>query len=386
MKKKIAVVITARASYARIKTFLKSVSRSKKNKLYIILNSSSILEKYGDISKILNKDGLKVYHKSFTSLDGTNLSSQVKTTALNMIDLSLLFKKINPDIVITIADRFETLATAITAAYLNIPLGHIQGGEISGSIDEKVRHSITKLSDYHFVSTKKSRINLIKMGESEKKVFLTGCPSIDLVKNIKNLKLNFDPIKKYGGIGPKIDFKKNYIVVMQHPVTTKYKNSSKQIDETIKAIEKLNVQTIWMWPNIDVGTDIISKKLRQFREKNKNLKIHFFKNFSPEDFIKLCFNSKILIGNSSLGIRESSYLGINVINIGDRQTGRERGNNIIDVDYDHKQIINAAKNYLKGKKRSTRSKLYGSGGAGQKILNIINKEKLTYSKILKFKF
>ena len=383
MIKKIIVVITARASYARVKTFLKEVSKSKKNKLYIILNSSSVLEKFGDITKILKKDNLKIYHKSFTSLEGISLSNQVKTTALNMIDLSVLFKKINPDIVITIADRFETLATAITAAYLNIPLGHIQGGEISGSIDEKVRHSITKLADLHFVSTIQAKRNLVRMGEEKNKVFVTGCPSIDIIKNIKSLKLDFKPIEKYKGIGSDIDFTKDYIVVMQHPVTTSYQSSTFQINETIRAIKRLNIQTIWMWPNIDVGSDIISKKLRLFREKNKKLKLHFFKNLSPEDFIKLCYNSQILIGNSSIGIRESSYLGINVINIGDRQKGRERGKNIIDVNYNSLEIEKAAKKYLSKKNKRKINKLYGDGNAGKKILKIINKEKLTYLKMLK---
>jgi UDP-hydrolysing UDP-N-acetyl-D-glucosamine 2-epimerase len=383
MIKKIAVVITARASYARVKTFLVEANKSKKNKLYIILNSSSVLEKFGDITKILKKDNLKIYHKSFTSLEGISLSNQVKTTALNMIDLSVLFKEIKPNIVITIADRFETLATAITAAYLNIPLGHIQGGEISGSIDEKVRHSITKLADLHFVSTIKAKKNLVKMGEEENKVFVTGCPSIDIVKNIKNLKLDFNPIEKYKGIGSNINFNEKYLVVMQHPVTTSYEKSTFQINETIKAIKKLNVQTVWMWPNIDIGSDTISKQLRLFREKNKKLKIHFFKNFSPEDFIKLCFNSHILIGNSSVGIRESSYMGINVINIGDRQKGRERGKNIVDVDYNSFEIEKAAKKYLSKRTVFRKNNLYGTGNAGKKILGIINKEKLTFSKILK---
>jgi len=382
--KKVAVVITARASYARIKTFLIEANKNKKIKLFIILNSSSVLEKFGDITNVLKRDKLKIYHRSFTSLEGINLTNQVKTTALNMIDLSVLFGRINPDLVITIADRFETLATAITAAYLNIPLGHIQGGEVSGSIDEKVRHSITKLADIHFVSTNKSKNNLIKMGEERKKVFVTGCPSIDLIKNIGDLKLDFNPITKYQGIGSEIDFKKKYIIVMQHPVTTNYKNSTLQIEETIKAIKEINMQTIWMWPNIDVGSDLISKKLRLLRERNKSLKIHFFKNFSPEDFMKLCFNCQILIGNSSVGIRECSYLGVNVINIGDRQKNRERGNNIIDVEYNSAQIVKAANNYLSKNKKSLKSKLYGNGSAGKKILKIINKEKLTYSKVLSF--
>jgi len=370
--KKVVVVITARASYARIKSFLIEANKNKKIKLFIILNSSSVLEKFGDITNVLKRDKLKIYHRSFTSLEGVNLTNQVKTTALNMIDLSVLFRRINPDLVITIADRFETLATAITAAYLNIPLGHIQGGEVSGSIDEKVRHSITKLADIHFVSTNKSKNNLIKMGEERKKVFVTGCPSIDLIKNISDMKLDFNPITKYRGIGSDIDFKKKYIIVMQHPVTTNYENSALQIEETIKAIKKINMQTIWMWPNIDVGSDNISKKLRLLRERNKSLKLHFFKNFSPEDFLKLCFNSQILIGNSSVGIRECSYLGVNVINIGNRQRNRERGNNIIDVEYNSAQIVKAANKYLTKNKKSLRSKLYGNGNAGKKILKIIN--------------
>ena len=225
--------------------------------------------------------------------------------------------------------------------YLNIPLIHIQGGEVTGSIDEKVRHSITKLADIHFVSTKRSKNYLLKMGENKKSVFLTGCPSIDVAYKARP-KLPKDFFVKNRGVGNVPKHKEKYIVVMQHPETTKFNETYNQIRQTIDAIVNIkNIKVAWLWPNIDAGSDIISNQLRIIREKNLMTNVSFFKNFTPEDYIKLIYNCECLIGNSSSGIRESSFLSIPVVNIGFRQKNRERGNNVIDVGYDKDQIYNA---------------------------------------------
>ena len=208
---------------------------------------------------------------------------------LRFVKFTLLLK--------SIADRFETIATAIAASYMNIPLVHTQGGEITGSIDESVRHAITRLSNLHFPSTLKSMKNLIKMGEDKKMIFLAGCPSIDLASEIyknKN-KINVEKIlNKNIGVGNRANNIKDYIVVLQHPVTTEYKDTKKNIKETIKSIYQLNFPTIWLWPNIDAGNDIISKEIRRFREKTNPKNISFVKNFSPEDFLKILIKKKLI--------------------------------------------------------------------------------------------
>ncbi len=295
-----------------------------------------------------------------------------KSTGLSIIETSTFFENYRPDAVIVIADRFENLSVAISASYLNIPLIHIQGGEVTGSIDEKVRHSITKLSDIHFVATKRARNFLIKMGENKQNVFLTGCPSIDIANKAKS-KLSNDFFKKNKGVGDVPKFNEKYIVVMHHPETTKFNETYNQILQTINAVLKLkDIKVVWLWPNIDAGSDIISKQLRMLRENKQVNNISFFKNFTPENYIKLISNSECLVGNSSSGIRESSFLSIPVVNIGSRQKNRERGFNVIDVEYNKNQIFNAILKQMKNRKIK-KSFIYGDGFAYKKIITLLNK-------------
>ena len=280
-KIKVAVVINNRANYARIKSFLIYANKSKKIDLMIILASSCLMEKFGNIEKIIKKDGLSVFKKIFTVVEGDKPVTMAKSTALEINELSNIFENSRPDLVFAIADRYETLAVAISASYMNIPLAHTQGGEVTGSIDESVRHAVSKLANIHFPANKLAKDNLIKMGENPKMIFNVGCPSIDLAHSIKEKKINLNNFIKRNKFlnSNKLDLKniKNYIVVLQHPVTTEYKNTRNQIKETIKAISKLNYTSIWLWPNVDSGSDIISKELRITREKNILKKYYFWK-------------------------------------------------------------------------------------------------------------
>ena len=224
--RKICVVINNRANYARIKYFLKSAKKRKEIDLQIIVGAWANLDRYGELNKIMKKDGFISKYNISTIVEGENPVAMAKSTALSIIELSSIFVKMNPDIVLTVADRFETLATAISSSYLNIFLAHTQGGEVSGSIDESVRHSITKLAHIHFPATKRSKNFLVKLGENKKKIFLTGCPSIDILKNEK-LKITDKFIKKINThkTNGNINLFEDYIVLMQHPVTTEYLDS-----------------------------------------------------------------------------------------------------------------------------------------------------------------
>ncbi len=370
-KKKICVAINNRANYARIKTLLLEIKKNKKFELQILLGASAILSRFGELDNILKKDGFKKFEKIYSIVEGENLTTMAKSTGLSIIEMSTFFENYRPDAVIVIADRFENLSVAISASYLNIPLIHIQGGEVTGSIDEKVRHSITKLSDIHFVATKRSRDFLIKMGENKKSVFLTGCPSIDVALKAKS-KLPQNFFKKNRGVGNVPTNKDKYIVVMHHPETTKFNETFNQIRQTIDAIIKIkNMKIVWLWPNIDAGSDIISKQLRILRENKLVSNISFFKNFSPEEYIKLIYNCECLVGNSSSGIRECSFLAIPAVNIGSRQRNREQGFNVLNVGHNKNEIHKAIVKQMK-KKKIRKSPLYGDGYAYKKILKILN--------------
>ena len=233
MPRKICVVITARPSYSRIKSVLTAINEHKDLQLQLVVSASALLDRYGSIVETIEEDGFELTAKVYNVLEGENLSSAAKTTGLGILELSTIFYNIKPDIVVTVADRFETMATAISASYMNIPLAHIQGGEVTGNIDEKVRHSITKLSDYHFVASSDAYSRVIKLGENPELVFNTGCPSIDIASEITgDSKLNFDPFKEYTGVGATLEDLDEYIVVMQHPVTNEYDESREQVNMT----------------------------------------------------------------------------------------------------------------------------------------------------------
>jgi GDP/UDP-N,N'-diacetylbacillosamine 2-epimerase (hydrolysing) len=385
-KRKICVVITARPSYSRIKTALTSIQEHPDLELQLIIAASALLDRYGAVINEIRKDGFEISKQVYMVLEGESPISMAKTTGLGMMELATAFDNLKPDIVVTIADRYETLATAVAATYMNIPLAHIQGGEVTGSIDEKVRHAITKLADLHLVSTRLAAERVIKMGENPDSVFVTGCPSIDLACEIqKNPKLNFCPFERYGGVGTKRNLDQGYLVVMQHPVTTEYSKSKQNVLETLYAVTNMEMPILWFWPNVDAGSDGTSKGIRSFREKEqeRGKNIFFLKNLSPNDFLRLIYNCKCLVGNSSVGIRESSYLGIPVVNIGTRQQGRERGKNVIDVTYGNDQIEAAIVKHLDAG-RFEQNKIYGNGNAGEKIADILASSPLTIQKTLSY--
>ncbi len=296
--KKVCVIITARPSYSRIKSTLVALKKDENIKLSIILSGSALLDRYGKVSQVIKDDGFSIDSHIHNVIEGSQLFNSVKSVGISLIDLSSAISNINPDLIITIADRYETIANAIASSYMNIPLLHIQGGELTGSIDNKVRHAITKLADVHFVATELAKERVISMGEDPKYVFKTGCPSLDLALEIeKEPLLNFDPFERYQGTGPRFDYKNGYLVVMQHPVTTEYDKAFSQANKTIQAVQKIGLPVFWFWPNVDAGSDATSQAIRIFREFNKNEKFHFFKNLLPKDFLLLVKNSSCLVSH-----------------------------------------------------------------------------------------
>jgi GDP/UDP-N,N'-diacetylbacillosamine 2-epimerase (hydrolysing) len=383
-KRKICAVITARPSYSRVKTALQAIKNHPKLELQLVVAGSALLDRYGTAVDFIEKDGFTIDEKVFMVLEGENKTAMAKTTGLGLMELANVFYNLQPDAVLTIADRFETIATSIAAAYQNIPLIHLQGGEVTGNIDEKVRHANTKLADIHFVTSEDAKQRVIKMGEDEAYVINSGCPSIDLAATVLDSPdLDFDPFLKYGGVGATFSLKEDYIVVMQHPVTTEYDEARKDVTNTLEVIDELQIPTFWFWPNVDAGADGTSNGIRSYREKNDPKHIRFFKNMEPDDFLKLLANSKCLIGNSSVGIRECSFLGVPVVNIGTRQNRRLRGENVIDVMYDKTEIKAAIESQLSNPKNG-KSSIYGAGDSGVKIAAILAEIELRFHKTISY--
>lgn len=380
--RKICVVITARPSYSRIKTLLSALKIQEDTELQLVVAASSLLEKYGEVHKQIESDGFAISHRVYNLIEGETLLTSAKTTGLGIIEMATVFDNLKPDMVVTVADRYETMATAIAASYMNIPLVHVQGGEVTGSIDEKVRHSITKLADYHMVASEGAYERVVRMGEDPRCVFITGCPSIDVAADVlRGPWDSIDVAKRYNGVGTRLEKPNDYFIVMQHPVTSEYEQAYEQISETLNGISELGThQFYFFWPNVDAGSDVISKGLRVFREKVAPQNVWFFKNMSPEDFLKLLINSKGLIGNSSVGIRECSFLGVPTVNIGTRQSGRERGGNVIDVGYSKEEIKGAICEIVEGRFIPEKKCPYGDGDSGKRIARILAEIPLKFDK------
>lgn len=382
--RKICVVITARPSYSRVRSLLIAIREHANLDLQLVVAASAVLSRYGSTVKTIEEEGFHVDRSVYTIMEGENLLTSAKSTGIGLSELATAFNDLRPDVVVTVADRFETLATAIASSYLNIPLAHIQGGEVTGSIDEKVRHAVTKLADIHFVATKNAAERVIKMGERPNIVFTTGCPSLDVVQAaLANHSDEFDVFKRYAGVGPIFDLSGGYIVAIQHPVTTEYNDARTHIEQTLKAVTKLKRPTLWFWPNVDAGADGTSAGIRAFREVHAPKNIHFFKSMSPEDFIRTLDKSDCIVGNSSVGIRECAYMGLPAVNIGSRQDGRDRGHNVINCSYENENIEAAITTQLSCG-RLDPDHVYGDPGAGKRIaellatVNISIEKRLTY--------
>jgi len=373
--KRICVVIGSRANYSSIKSALAAIRDHNNLELQIVANASAVLEKYGNVANLIQEDGFYINHKFYMLLEGENPTSMAKSTGLGLLELPSILEQLDPHIVLTIGDRFETISTAIAATYMNKLLAHTMGGEVTGTIDESVRHAVTKFAHIHFPANEDSRQRIIRMGEKQDYIFNVGCPRVDLVKNELD---NFDSqivledlFIKYKGIGKMINFKNNYLLVSQHSVTTEYGSNRFQIEQTLEALRQLNLPTIMLWPNADAGSDEISKGVRTFREKFNPDWLCLFKNLPIKEYIHLLNTTSCLVGNSSSGIREGAFIGTPVVNLGTRQIKRMKGDNVIDANFQVNEIKQCIEKQIQHGKYN-RSNIYGDGNSGTKIADILS--------------
>ena len=369
-KRKVCFVITSEIHYARNKLVLEALRARKDVDLRIVVGASAILPVHGNVPLLLARDKFPCSAKILMTLEGSTPLAMAKTAGLGVSEFASVFDSLSPDIVVVRGDRYEVLSAAIAAAYLNIRVAHIEGGDVTGTIDESVRHAITKLAHIHFATNEVARARLLRMGENPKFVFNVGSPEIEFISRSKGkIKTNNDTVNRLG-VGGIIDVRKPYIVVMYHPVTTEYGSNGEHAETLLRAVQELNMPAIWFWPNVDAGADEVSRAIRSFREKSKMDRTRFIKYLSPEEFHGLVSASRCLIGNSSAGIKECSYFGVPVVNIGTRQNGRARAENVRDVSYEKRAILIALKAQItRGKYK--RSEIYYKKDTSKKIAKIL---------------
>src|SRR3989338_1172834 len=370
-KRKICFVITSEIHYARNKLILEALRARKDVDIQIAVGASAILPAYGDVPTLLARDKFPCSAKIMMTFEGGTPLAMAKTAGFGTSEFANVFDALLPDIVVLRGDRYEVLSAAIAAAYLNIPVAHIEGGDSTGTIDESVRHAITKLSHIHFVTNKIAHARLLRMGENPRFVFNTGSPEIEYIARNKTRFKTENHVINSLGVGDSIDVKKPYTIVMYHPVTTEYGDNRKNTEEILDAVYEAGIPTIWFWPNTDAGTDEVSKAIRTFREVKKPRHIRFIKYLSPEEFYGLLVFSQCLIGNSSSGIKECSYFGVPVVNVGSRQTGRACGENVVHVPLHDKNTILRAIRTQVAHGKFGQSNLYYKAGTSEKIARVL---------------
>lgn len=344
-KRRVCFVITSKIHFERNQRILEELRSHPNIELQVVVGGSALIEKYGNVVPDLEKAGFTVDAQFLMALDGGGVVAMAKSAGVGLLELPTIFERLQPDTVLVRGDRYEVLSVAVAAAYMNIPIAHIEGGDITGAIDESVRHAVTKLSHIHFATNDDSARRIVQMGEPKEYVFNVGSPELELIAG-SDFSISEELINHLG-VGDRINLDEPYLMVLQHAVTSEVEDARKQIDETLHAVHELGVPTVWFWPNIDAGTDDVSKGIRAFRENVKPKNIHFLTyRLNAGQFYSLLNRASCLVGNSSSGIKEAGLLGIPVVNIGTRQNGRRRGKNVLDVPHDRTKIREAIKAQL----------------------------------------
>lgn len=362
--RKVCVVLVDRANYGRLKPVLQAIKARPELELQIIAAGSMVLERFSrPVDRVID-DGFLVDSEIYIELEGSTPTTMAKSIGFSTIEFAGEFNRLKPDILLIIGDRYEALAAVIAAAYMNICIVHIQGGEVSGSIDESARHAISKFAHFHCPATKRSADYLVRMGEDPATILSIGCPSSDLARILEN---TFDKVLvKAHGSGALIDFTKPFILSVFHPTTTEYGGELNQMVQLMQALGDVKVQTLLLWPNIDAGSNHISKTIRVFRTLNESDWLRTIINLDPEEYMKVLSCAACAVGNSSSFVRDAGFFGTPVVLVGSRQDGREHGQHVLRVNPIKEQITDAILSQLANGRYSP-SRLYGDGVVSERI-------------------
>lgn len=364
MKKKILFLTGTRADYGKLKSLMKKIENHNSFELFVFVTGMHMLSMYGSTYSEIEKDGFKNIYKYINQSNNTNMDIALSNTVLG---LSNYVTELKPDLIVIHGDRLEALAGSIVGAFNNIKVAHIEGGEVSGTIDESIRHSITKFAHIHLVSNEKAKLRVKQLGEKEDYIYIIGSPDIDI--------MNSDQLPSIEQAKDRYDIVfEEYAILMYHPVTTDYDNIKRNIKVVVDAILRSNGNFIVIFPNNDIGTNIIIDEYERLKNKT-NIKIYPSIRF--EYFLTLLKHSKFIVGNSSAGIRESGVYGIPCIDIGNRQQGRYNvmeSSNIIHADEDVDQILTAISQV--DNMQVEAQSIFGDGNSADKFLSILERDEI----------
>ncbi len=366
---KILTLVERRADYSRMRPILKELKKDSFFEVHLVVTGICLLDLHGSDIDFIKEDNFDIDAELEMFEPGKRNTNKSMVKALSKILDSITdeIDKFKPDLVLTGFDIGANLATTIAAAHMNIPVAHIQGGEVTGSIDESIRHAMSKFAHIHFPATEDARQRLIRLGENPEYVFNVGCPSIDTIvetpeidKKILEEKFN-------------VDFSKPTILLIQHPVTTESSESEQQILTTIEVIREMGIQALVALPNNDAGSSEIIDAI-------KSSGLSWYPSLSTSEFVNVYRNIWAIVGNSSSGIHESSTFGIPAVNIGTRQQDRERAGNVIDVSYEKESIKAGIEKALFDEEYKNMVKHvlnpYGDGKSAKRIVDILKKVSL----------
>ena len=362
--RKICIVLVDRANYGRLKPVMQAIVAHPDLELQVIAAGTMVLERFDLPVQVVKRDGFRVDGEIYIELEGSTPATMAKSAGFAVVEFASEFQRLKPDIVLLIGDRYEALGAAIAAAYMNICIAHIQGGEVSGSIDESTRHAISKYAHFHFPSTRRSAEYLIRMGERPDTILAVGCPSSDIARALDR-RLAPEVVNAIGGGAP-IDVTQKYLLVLFHPTTTEYGGERRQMEELLATLGDLQHPTLLLWPNIDAGADHISKAIRVYRDRHRPDWLRTITNLSPENYLKVLSNAACAIGNSSSFVRDASYFGTPVVLVGNRQEGRETDMHVTLSRPVGDELMSLIQSQL-AHGRYAPSTLYGDGQVSQRI-------------------
>lgn len=358
-KRRVAVVLVDRANYGRLEPVMEALSQRPEIDMATVVGGTMVLERFGRPLEVVRRAGFEIDAEIYQELEGSTPATMAKSIGYGVMEYANAFHRLRPDMVLLIGDRYEALSAAIAAAYMNICLVHVQGGEVSGSIDESARHAITKLAHYHYPSTRRAADFLVRMGERPETVLGVGCPSSDLAARYRGRPNS--AVINGAGAGALVDVDKPYILAVYHPTTTEYGSEGEQIEEVLEALGQVRIPTILMWPNIDAGSDRIAKRIRVFRQRFQERPfLRTLTNLDPQDYLRVLASAACAVGNSSSFVRDASYFGTPVVLIGRRQAGRERGEHVLPVEVCRTAIASGLRDQLSHGAYPP-SDLYGDG-------------------------
>jgi GDP/UDP-N,N'-diacetylbacillosamine 2-epimerase (hydrolysing) len=369
-KRKVCVVLVDRANYGRMKPVMQAIKDRPGLELQVLCTGTMVLERFDQPVNVVRQDGFRVDGEIYIELEGSTPTTMAKSIGFGLMEFASEFHRLKPDVVVLIGDRYEALAGAIAAAYMNITLVHVQGGEVSGSIDESARHAITKFAHFHFPSTLRAAEYLVRMGERRDTVLGTGCPSSDIAGSLAR-QLAPETVNSRGS-GVELDVSRPFLLVVFHPTTTEYGGEQRQIQVLLEALDALKIQTLLLWPNIDAGSDHISKVIRVYRTQGHAGWMRTLTNLTPENYLRVLANTACAVGNSSSFVRDAGYFGTPVVLVGNRQNGRETDEHVTRVEVALDKIVGAIKKQL-DHGRYEPSTLYGDGKVSTRIAEALEK-------------